>query len=70
MSDTLVFLLPIGAQEIFLILLIVVVLFGASRIPQLGKALGEGIRNFKQGIRDAEAEKPAEPPPTKPPDAT
>ena len=41
----------LGMWELLLILLIVIVLFGASRIPQLAKGLGEGIRNFKQGIR-------------------
>jgi sec-independent protein translocase protein TatA len=65
-AQSLALLIPFGAQEIFLILLIVVVLFGATRIPQLGKALGEGIKNFKQGIRDGDAEKPEEPT-TKPP---
>lgn len=41
----------LGMWELLLILLIVIVLFGASRIPQLAKGLGEGIRNFKQGVR-------------------
>jgi sec-independent protein translocase protein TatA len=44
----------LGMWELLLILLIVIVLFGASRIPQLAKGLGEGIRNFKQGIRGDE----------------
>ncbi len=39
-----------GPQELILILLIVLVLFGASRLPQLGKGIGQGIRNFKQGL--------------------
>ena len=42
----------LGVQELVLILLIVVVLFGASRLPQLGKGLGEGISNFKRGLKD------------------
>ena len=41
----------LGVQELVLILLIVVVLFGASRLPQLGKGLGEGISNFKRGLK-------------------
>ena len=44
----------LGAPELLLILAIVVILFGAGKLPQLGKGLGEGIRNFKQGMRDGE----------------
>ena len=40
-----------GIQELVVILLIVVVLFGATRLPQLGKGLGEGISNFKRGLK-------------------
>jgi sec-independent protein translocase protein TatA len=36
--------------ELLLILLIVVILFGANKIPQLGKGLGEGIRSFKRAL--------------------
>jgi len=42
----------IGLPELLIILLILVVLFGAAKIPQLGRGLGEGIRNFKKGLRD------------------
>ncbi len=46
----------LGVMELVIIFLIVVVLFGASRLPQLGKGLGEGIRNFKGGLKgDADA---------------
>lgn len=41
----------LGVPELFVILLIVVVLFGASRLPQIGKGLGEGIKNFKKGLK-------------------
>jgi len=41
----------IGLSELLVIFLILVVLFGATKIPQLGKGLGEGIRNFKKGLR-------------------
>lgn len=44
----------LGATELIVIFLIVVVLFGASRIPQIGKGLGEGIRNFKKGLKGDE----------------
>ena len=48
----------LGVQELVLILLIVVVLFGASRLPQLGKGLGEGISNFKRGLKDKDSSPP------------
>jgi sec-independent protein translocase protein TatA len=38
--------------HILLVLFVVLVLFGGSRLSQLGKGLGEGIRNFKKGLRD------------------
>jgi sec-independent protein translocase protein TatA len=40
-----------GVQELIIILLIVVVLFGASRLPQLGRGMGEAITNFKRGLK-------------------
>ncbi|MFB3903854.1 MAG: twin-arginine translocase TatA/TatE family subunit [Acidobacteriota bacterium] len=45
-----------GATELVIILLIVVIIFGASRLPQLGKGLGEGIRNFKSSVREGKEE--------------
>jgi sec-independent protein translocase protein TatA len=39
-----------GIQELLVILLIIVVLFGATKLPALGKGLGQGIRNFKKGL--------------------
>ncbi len=48
----------IGWQEILLILLIVLLLFGARKIPDLAKGLGKGIREFKKGLN--EIEKPEE----------
>ena len=41
----------LGAQELTIILVIVVVLFGSKRLPQLGEGLGRGIRNFKKGLQ-------------------
>jgi sec-independent protein translocase protein TatA len=43
-------LIGIGMSEWLVILLVVAVLFGGSKLPKLGKGLGEGIRNFKKGI--------------------
>lgn len=45
---------PLGVTELVVILLIVVLLFGARRIPDLARSLGEGIRNFRTGIKSAE----------------
>ncbi len=41
---------PIGPTELLLILLIVVIIFGARRLPELGKSLGEGIKNFRKSM--------------------
>lgn len=47
----------LGMPELLVILFIVVLIFGVSRIPELGRGLGEGIRNFKKGIKSDESEK-------------
>ena len=44
----------LGATELLVILAIVLVLFGAAKLPQLGRGLGEGIRNFKNGLKGGE----------------
>ena len=41
----------LGVPELLIILLIVVLIFGAARLPQLGRGLGEGIRNFRKGLK-------------------
>jgi sec-independent protein translocase protein TatA len=58
----------IGVTEILLIAVVALLLFGAGRIADIGKGLGQGIKNFKQGLKEAEeldaekkAEKPAAP---------
>lgn len=45
----------LGMQELVIILVIVVVLFGATRLPQLGKGIGEAISNFKKGMTEKDA---------------
>ncbi len=52
----------LGMGELVVILLIVVILFGANKLPQLGKGLGEGIRSFKKSFGGEDEEKPASPP--------
>jgi sec-independent protein translocase protein TatA len=41
----------LGLPELLVILLIVIVIFGAGKLPQLGKGLGEGIKNFKDAVK-------------------
>ncbi|HXG57917.1 MAG TPA: twin-arginine translocase TatA/TatE family subunit [Thermoanaerobaculia bacterium] len=48
-----------GIAELLLILFIVIIIFGASRLPQLGKGLGEGISNFREGLKKGKEEPPA-----------
>ena len=45
-----------GAPELLIILAIVVVLFGATRIGDIGKGLGRGIREFRREVKDGQAE--------------
>lgn len=40
-----------GIPELLIILLIVVIIFGASKLPQLGRGIGEGIKNFRDSMR-------------------
>jgi sec-independent protein translocase protein TatA len=44
----------IGWTEILVILLILVVLFGARKLPEIGRGMGESIRNFKKALREGE----------------
>jgi len=41
----------LGVPELLIILLIVLVIFGATRLPQLGKGVGQGLKNFKDAVR-------------------
>lgn len=55
MTDIMV-LLNIGFQEILIILLIVLVLFGGRKIPELMKGLGKGVREYKNAVKNFEDE--------------
>lgn len=46
----------LGMPELLVILVIVLVIFGANRLPQLGEGLGKAIKGFKKGISDSSAE--------------
>jgi sec-independent protein translocase protein TatA len=43
----------LGAPELIIIALIVLLLFGATRLPKLGKSMGQSIRGFKEGLNEA-----------------
>jgi sec-independent protein translocase protein TatA len=49
-------LFNVGPSELWIILLIVLVLFGATRVPQLMRGIGQGIREFKSAVKDDHAE--------------
>ncbi|MDI6890919.1 MAG: twin-arginine translocase TatA/TatE family subunit [Thermodesulfovibrionales bacterium] len=42
----------LGMQELIIILVIVLVLFGATRLPEIGKGIGQAIRNFRKGMSE------------------
>ena len=46
----------LGLPELLVILVIVVLIFGANRLPELGKGVGSAIKNFKQGMKEAQDE--------------
>jgi sec-independent protein translocase protein TatA len=45
----------LGLPELLVILAIVVIIFGANRLPQLGRGIGSAIKNFKEGLKDETA---------------
>lgn len=47
-------MLGLGATELIVILIIVLIIFGASRLPEIGSGMGKGIRNFRDSMRDGE----------------
>lgn len=44
---------PIGIPELLIILAIIILIFGASRLPEIGKGIGQGIKNFKSSMKDS-----------------
>ena len=46
----------LGFPELMIILFIVIIIFGANRLPQLGRGIGSAIKNFKDGIKDETAD--------------
>lgn len=47
----------LGTTELIIILVLVMIIFGAGKLPQVGGALGKGLRNFKDGVKDGNDEK-------------
>ena len=45
----------VGIWEVIIIVFVIVLLFGANRLPELGSALGEGIKNFRKAYRESKA---------------
>ncbi len=62
---------PLGIWELLIILVVVLLIFGPRRLPEMAKGLGQSVREFRKGIRDmkndfeAEAESVEEPAPAK-----
>lgn len=44
---------PLGLPEMLIILFIVILIFGANRLPEIGRGIGRGIRNFKDATRES-----------------
>lgn len=52
MTSILLFIGGIGLQEILLIALVVLLLFGGKKIPELMRGLGQGVKSFKEGMKE------------------
>ena len=59
--NTYLFLGHLGATEIILIALVVLLFFGGKKIPELMKGLGKGVKSFKEGVNGIEKDLKAEP---------
>ncbi len=47
----------LGHWELLVILVIVMIIFGAGKLPEIGAGIGKGIKNFKKGVAEGEIEK-------------
>jgi sec-independent protein translocase protein TatA len=56
MNETMLAIAGFGPQELLLIVLVVFLLFGATKLPQLAKAIGQSKRAFKEGLEEGEKE--------------
>lgn len=48
----------LGYQELLIILVIVLIVFGANRLPELARSLGSSVKEFKKGVNEVKAEEP------------
>jgi sec-independent protein translocase protein TatA len=48
----------LGIPELLVILFIIILIFGANRLPEIGRGIGKGIRNFKEATHEGQKEKP------------
>lgn len=60
MTHPLLGIAGLGASELAIILVIVLIIFGVGKLPEIGGSLGKGIRNFKKGIKGDEEEEEEE----------
>lgn len=51
-----------GPMELVVILLVVLLLFGTKRLPEIGRAMGEGIREFKKSLKEGSSDEPHDKP--------
>lgn len=61
MTNSLMFLGNLGTGEIIIIALVVLLLFGGKKIPELMRGIGKGVKSFKDGMNDIEKQINAEP---------
>ena len=59
--NTILLFMGVGMQELLFIVLIVLLLFGGKKIPELMKGLGKGVKSFKDGMNGIEEEKDSKP---------
>lgn len=60
MISNFLFLGNIGAAEVIVIALIILLIFGGKKIPELMKGIGKGVRSFKEGMNNIESERPGQ----------
>lgn len=59
--NTILLFMGVGMQELLFIVLIVLLLFGGKKIPELMKGLGKGVKSFKDGMNEIEEETDSKP---------
>ena len=51
---------PLGVPELIIILVVVLIIFGPGKLPQIGKAMGDALRNFRSTTKDTDEKNPEE----------